>query len=174
MTSPGVSVTWSFDQGVSWFSWLFSDQVNPEPDSDTKKPNEGFATTLTHGSGVRKPSLSTVTYSLPPSANPPNPLKNCNACCGTGASGYFVARGGRGSGGSSGSRSCDRVICSESVPRWLRSTARATVCKCARVCGVIESPRSNTILPLTPPVSGDRRNWLPRTSASREPCKSCT
>src|ERR1700678_2517886 len=81
-TSPGVSKMWSFDQGVSWFSWLFTDQVNPEPDSETRNPKFGFAITLTHGSGVRAPSPRTVTYSRPSCAKPPSPLKNLRDSCG--------------------------------------------------------------------------------------------
>src|SRR6476659_213405 len=86
MASPGGSVTASFDHGVSWFSWLLSDQVYPEPDSETRNPNDGFAMTLVHGCGVRKPSLRTVTYSRPFSAKPPRPLKNLRSSGGSGAS----------------------------------------------------------------------------------------
>src|ERR1700758_4508530 len=100
MASPGTSVRWSFDHGVSWFSWLLSDQVKPDPDSDTRKPNTGLAITLIQGSGVRKPSFRTVTYSLPFAAKPPSPLKNCKACCGTGTSGYLLVRADRAAGGS--------------------------------------------------------------------------
>ena len=35
ITSLGGSLTASFDQPVTWFSWLLTDQVWPEPDSDT-------------------------------------------------------------------------------------------------------------------------------------------
>ena len=32
-------------------AWLLPDQVNPDPVSETRNPNAGFATTLTHGAG---------------------------------------------------------------------------------------------------------------------------
>ena len=44
-----------------------------------RKPNLGFATTLIQGAGVAWPGPSIVTYSLPPAANPPNPLKNSSS-----------------------------------------------------------------------------------------------
>ena len=64
----------------------------PEPDSETRKPNEGFAITLIHGAGVRKPSPRTVTYSRPLSANPPRPLKKSRARWGSGTSRRLAAR----------------------------------------------------------------------------------
>src|SRR3954468_22199426 len=79
IASLGGSRTGSFDQGVSWFSRAFSDHVYPEPLSDARKPNAGFAMTLTHGAGVDWPGPRIVTYSLPPSANPPRPLKNSSS-----------------------------------------------------------------------------------------------
>ncbi len=42
----------SFDRGVSWFSRLLTDHVEPLPSAETWKPNEGLATTFTHGAGV--------------------------------------------------------------------------------------------------------------------------
>src|SRR5213594_186679 len=76
MISPGGSLTGSFDQAVSWFSRLLTDHVYPEPDSETSKPNPGFAITLIHGAGVHRPSSRTVTYSRPSPAKPPRPLKS--------------------------------------------------------------------------------------------------
>src|SRR5208282_6893942 len=75
-TSPGRSVTGSFDHGVSWFSRLFSAHVNPPPSAATWKPNPGLAMTLIHGAGVVCPGPKSVTYSRPSAANPPSPLKN--------------------------------------------------------------------------------------------------
>src|SRR5579864_269618 len=92
MASPGGSVTGSLDQGVSWFSWLLSDHVWPEPDSEARKPKEGFAITLTHGAGVRRPSPRTVTYSRPLSANPPRPLKKSKVGRGSGTSMRLAGR----------------------------------------------------------------------------------
>src|SRR5271169_4307134 len=94
MASPGVSVTGSFDHGVSWFSWLFSDQLWPEPDSETRKPNEGFAITLIQGAGVRRPSPRRVTYSRPLAAKPPSPLGNSTSNWGSGTSKRLPDRGG--------------------------------------------------------------------------------
>src|SRR3990172_11812836 len=102
MASPGVSLTGSFVQGVSLFSRLFTDQLKPEPDSETWKPNSGFATTLIHGAGVHWPLPRTVTYSRPPDANPPRPFQNCRSSAG-GETAACVSRGGR-SGGGTGPR----------------------------------------------------------------------
>src|SRR5580692_1272938 len=99
MASPGGSVTGSLDQGVSWFSWLFSDHVWPEPDSETRNPKEGFAITLIHGAGVRKLSPRTVTYSRPSSANPPRPLEYFRGCWGSGTSVRLAGRVCLGMGG---------------------------------------------------------------------------
>src|SRR5580765_3428067 len=52
IASPGGSATGSLDQGVSWFNWLLPAHVHPDPDSETRNPNEGLATMLTHGAGV--------------------------------------------------------------------------------------------------------------------------
>src|SRR5207247_11455425 len=76
MLSPGGSLTGSFDQALSWFSRLLTDHVYPEPDSETWKPNRGFAITLIHGAGVHRPSRRMTTYSRPSCAKPPRPLKN--------------------------------------------------------------------------------------------------
>src|SRR5580704_4361061 len=116
MASPGGSVTGSLDQGVSWFSWLFSDHVWPEPDSETRNPKEGFAITLIHGAGVRKLSPRTVTYSRPPSANPPRPLNKSRGCCGSGTSARFAGRDCFGMEGTATCARCDRMICSDNVP----------------------------------------------------------
>src|ERR1700728_2778345 len=99
MASPGGSVTGSLDHGVSWFSWLFSDHVWPEPDSETRNPKEGFAIRLIHGAGVRKLSARTVTYSPPSSANPPRPLKKSRGCWGSGTSVRLAGRDCLGMGG---------------------------------------------------------------------------
>src|SRR5579863_7770287 len=107
MASPGGSVTASLDHGVSWFSWLLSDQVEPEPDSETMKPNEGFAMTLIHGSGVRKPAPRTVTYSRPLSAKPPKPLKHSRSSRGSGVSRPLDGPSDRGTA-SAGSRMFQR------------------------------------------------------------------
>src|SRR6266581_8798320 len=127
MASPGGSMTGSLDHGVSWFSRLLSDQVWPEPDSETRKPNEGFAITLTQGAGVRRPSPRTVTYSRPLSAKPPRPLKDSRACCGSGTSRRLAVRDARSIGDATASVRCDRVTCSDNVPRRLSNTDRATV-----------------------------------------------
>ncbi len=47
----------SFDQGVSWFCWLFIAQVKPPPSVDTWKPNDGLAMTLIQGAGVQSVPL---------------------------------------------------------------------------------------------------------------------
>src|SRR6266487_2831452 len=173
MASPDGSDTGSFDHGVSWLSWLLSDQVKPEPDSDTRKPNDGFAITLIHGRGVRRPSPRTVTYSRPFFAKPPSPLKNSRSGTGSGTSRRLPGRSDRGAEGVAASVRCDRVTCSNNVPRLLSSTTRATVCSSVCSCAETSSARKSTILPLTPLVSGERRSWLPCTSASRELCRSC-
>src|SRR6266849_5759531 len=80
--SPGVSLTQSFDQGVSLFSRLFTDQVYPEPDSETWNPNAGFATTLIQGAGVAFPFSRIVTYSRPSGVNPPSPFQNSRSSAG--------------------------------------------------------------------------------------------
>src|ERR1700732_2242906 len=102
------------------------DQVKPEPDSETKKPKDGFAITLTQGSGVRKPSFSTVTYSRPFSAKPPIPLKNWRAGWGNCTSWRLLGRVSRRTQGTD-SRYCDLVICSANVPRRLSRTALAII-----------------------------------------------
>src|SRR6266542_5760352 len=79
IASPEGSLTGSLDQGVNWFNWLLTAQVQPEPDSDTKNPNEELATTLIQGAGVHCRSPRSVTYSRPPSPKPPRPLKNSSS-----------------------------------------------------------------------------------------------
>src|SRR6266511_5474730 len=97
MASPGMSLTGSFDQGVSWFSRLLTDHVYPAPDSETWKPKSEFAITLIHGAGVHRPSPRIVTYSRPSASKPPNPLKSSRVGCGIATSGVnFVAAGRRG------------------------------------------------------------------------------
>src|SRR5712692_7635558 len=102
MASPGGSLTGSFDHGVSLFSRLLTDQVCPEPDSETWKPNTGLAITLIQGAGVCCPSPRTVTYSRPSAAKPPRPLKNSSAGRGPGTSseGRPACLGGGGGGDS--------------------------------------------------------------------------
>ena len=51
---PGGSETGSLLHGVSRFVWLFSDQVNPRPLSETRNPNIGLAITLDQGAGARR------------------------------------------------------------------------------------------------------------------------
>src|SRR5712691_126406 len=97
MASPGVSLTGSFDQGVSWFSRLLTDHVYPAPDSETWKPKPEFAITLIHGAGVHRPSPTIVTYSRPSAAKPPKPLKSSRVGRAIAASCVdFVAEGRRG------------------------------------------------------------------------------
>src|SRR6266702_4498857 len=101
MTSPGGSLTASFDQGVRRFSWLLVDQVKPPPFSVIKKPkSELFAITLDQGAGAHWPSPKTTTYSRPPWAKPPSPLKNESFGRSSAASGYVgdATRGGNGAG----------------------------------------------------------------------------
>ena len=125
IASPGGSLTGSLDQGVNWFCWLLTAQVQPEPDSDTKNPKEGLAITLIQGAGVHCRSPRIVTYSRPSSPNPPRPLKNSSSSCGAGMS-PAGAPEGRGRGGlAAGSRRRRRTICSESVPCRERRTTRA-------------------------------------------------
>src|SRR5689334_2996341 len=129
-------MTWSLDHGVSWFSWLFIDHVNPEPDSETINPKFGFATTLTHGSGVVSLFRRTTTYSRPEFANPPNPLKCCLGGTSKGTSGYCGRRTGAMAETETALSSWRaRLICSASVPRLLSSTTRAAACSCALVLG---------------------------------------
>src|SRR4249920_4151966 len=97
MASLTGSLTGSLDQGVSWFSRLFPDQVYPDPDSETWNPNAGLAITFSHGAGVDWPGPRVVTYSRPPSAKPPSPLKNSSS--GRGSATSFVGGFGRGAGG---------------------------------------------------------------------------
>ena len=119
-------MTGSFDQAVSWFSRLLTDHVYPDPDSETWKPNPGFAITLIHGAGVHCPGPRTVTYSRPAASKPPRPLKNSSARGDSTTAGTGFAASGRRSGGvGAASGRCARVICSASVPRRLDSTARA-------------------------------------------------
>src|SRR6266849_7515725 len=116
MASPGGSLTGSFDHGVSLFSRLLTDQVCPEPDSETWKPNTGLAITLIQGAGVCRSSSSTVTYSRPSAAKPPKPLKNSRAGRGSAprADG-FVTVGRRGGAALAISDPCERAICSAKV-----------------------------------------------------------
>src|SRR5438045_9598372 len=97
MLSPGGSLTASFDQALSWFSRLLTDHVYPEPDSETWKPNRGFAITLIHGAGVHRPSRRMTTYSRPSCAKPPSPVKNSRSGSGFATSGLsFVVKRRRG------------------------------------------------------------------------------
>src|SRR3972149_10981733 len=105
MVSPGGSLTGSFDQGVSWFSRLLTDHVYPEPDSETSKPNPGFAITLIHGAGVHRPSPRTVTYSRPFPSKPPRPLKSSRSgrrVATSGDNGAATGRRGRAGGAAPG------------------------------------------------------------------------
>src|SRR6186713_1272903 len=77
MASPGRSVTGSLLHGVSAFSRLLRDQVNPAPSADTWKPNWRLAMTLIHGAGVGCVAL--IVYSVPRAAKPPRPLKNSSS-----------------------------------------------------------------------------------------------
>src|SRR5262249_31205835 len=138
----------SFDQGVSRFSWLFSDHVNPEPDSVTRKPNDGFATTFDHGAGVYWFSSRTITYSRPSRENPPIPLKKES---------FPVSGGAAGQGGGAGAVEANaagrisaegtRSIWSASVPFEPTSTARAAASREALSSGRIWSARRRKIPP---------------------------
>ena len=82
--------------------------------------------TLIHGAGSQRPASSTVTYSRPSAANPPNPLKNSRSggtATGCGAAPRAATRFGGGAGAVSAS--WRRLSCSASVPRRPTSTARA-------------------------------------------------
>src|SRR5258706_5305437 len=94
MASPDGSPTGSFDHEVSWFSRLLIDHVYPEPDSETWKPKLGFAITLIHGAGVRRPGPRTITYSRPSSAKPPRPLKRSSPGGGIATTGAGFADAG--------------------------------------------------------------------------------
>src|SRR5687767_11249731 len=79
IASAAGSLTASLDHAVKRLAWLFTDQVKPDPVSVTWKPKSPLlATMLDHGAGVHCPSPSAVTYSRPPWANPPNPLKKAS------------------------------------------------------------------------------------------------
>jgi hypothetical protein len=71
-------VTGSFDQGVSWFSRLFSDQTWPLPSRDLKA-EAGIGDHVDPGRRRGLPVRRTMTYSRPSSAKPPVPLKNSSA-----------------------------------------------------------------------------------------------
>src|SRR5713101_1155683 len=79
IVSLGGSLTGSLDHDVNWFSRLLPAQAYPDPDSETRKPSEGLAMTLTHGAGAHCRSPRIVTYSRPPRAKPPRPLKNSSS-----------------------------------------------------------------------------------------------
>src|SRR5712691_1808767 len=118
--SPGVSLTGSFDQGVSLFSRLFADQVYPEPDSETWNPNAGFATTLIQGAGVHCPLPRIVTYSRPSGVNPPRPFQNSSSSAGGDGASPLPRAGRRRCGTGSCLGACSRTTCSDSVPRLAR------------------------------------------------------
>src|SRR3954470_20314726 len=124
MASPGGSHTGSFDQGVSWFSRLLPAHVNPDPDSVTRNPNRGFATTFDQGAGVFSPRPRTVTYSDAFSSNPPSPFQKLVSGRGVGTS-RGGGDGARAAGGRGAGRfGSERTTCSASVP-WLERTTRA-------------------------------------------------
>src|SRR2546426_10442542 len=117
MASPGGSPTGSFDHGVSWFSRLLADQVYPEPDSETWKPNAGFEITLIQGAGVVSSASRNVTYSRPSSAKPPKPFQSSSSGRGSDRSaGCLATAERRGNAGGGASGLCSRVICSARLP----------------------------------------------------------
>ena len=70
--------------------------MKPEPDSETRNPKDGLATTLTHGSGVRKPSFRddhVFTATIREAAEAIEELQS--SACGKRASGDLAARAGR-------------------------------------------------------------------------------
>src|ERR1035437_2791004 len=89
--SLGGSRTGSLDHAVSRFSWLFTDQLQPAPASDTRHPNSALAMTLIHGAGVQRPSRRRMTYSRVAASKPPRPLKNSSALCGAAGAAAAVA-----------------------------------------------------------------------------------
>ena len=143
MLSPGGSLTGSFDQALSWFSRLLTDHVYPEPDSETWKPNRGFAITLIHGAGVHRPSRRMTTYSRPSCAKPPRPLKNSRSGCEFATSGVrFVGERRRRQATGVASDRWARATCSASVPRRLDRTTRATDWSTSRCDAVTRSVRT--------------------------------
>src|SRR6185369_4483838 len=123
-----------FDHGVSWFSRLLPAQVNPEPDSVTRNPKPGFATTLDHGAGVVSSRLRTVTYSDAPASNPPTPFQKSRLGRGGGKS-RRDGGGIRGSGGRGAGRfGMDRTTWSARVAR-LERTIRAAAARASRFSG---------------------------------------
>ena len=76
MASPGVSLTGSFDHGVSWFSRLLTDQRITAALGRNLKAERGLAITFIQGAGVAWSPSRMVTYSRPSLSNPPMPLKN--------------------------------------------------------------------------------------------------
>src|ERR1035437_3256017 len=135
--SLGGSRTGSLDHAVSRFSWLFPDQVQPAPASDTRHPNSALAMTLIHGAGVHRPSRRTMTYSRVAASKPPRPLKNSSdawdstvvAAAAAASTLKTGALGARETGGLKliASGRYARAACSASVPRRLESSTRATL-----------------------------------------------
>ena len=139
MASPGVSKTWSFDQGVSLIFVAiqrpgeararFRDQESEIRIGDDVDPRFGRAQPFAKNNHVFAAIFREAA----------KPLKNCKFRSGRGKSWRLGARGGRSSAGASVSAVCERTICSARVPRRLRSTARATDCKLrARLVGVAD------------------------------------
>src|SRR4030095_9449602 len=85
------SLKGSLANGVNRFSRLFPAQVKAEPELLTIVPNEGFARTFDHGSGVSRSPSSTTTYSRPSRVKPPNPF---SMMVGGAVMGVAAGRGG--------------------------------------------------------------------------------
>ena len=148
----------------------------------TRRPGSrsaGFATTLIQGAGVHCPSPRTVTYSRPPSTNPPSPLKNSNSGRAGGASSgdWAPRRAAAGRGGRARTRTVARASCSASVPCRLRRMARAAVCRASRSGALSRSFRRMKTLPvrlvpLVPRSPTGSSGPAPPARPGAPPCRS--
>ena len=126
MSSPDGSRTASLLHGVSRSRWLFSDQLNPSPLSETTLPKCAFASTLHQGAGGFEPGPMLMTYSRPSALKPPTPLKYARLCGGVAAEPFCAPRRrttGKRSGNVTASEA--RRSCCDSEPAEARSTTRA-------------------------------------------------
>ena len=147
---------------MSRFCWLFSAHVKAEPDSVTRKPNAGFATTLDQGAGVYWFSSSVMTYSRPSWENPPIPLKNASLPVWGGPEEESGA-GGEVETNAGGRISADgmRSIWSASVPFDPTRTARAAASRETLSSGRIWSARRRKIPPDLSTTRGEEAARIP-------------
>ena len=107
--------------------------------------------TFSHGAGVDCPGPRTATYSRPPSAKPPRPLKNSSSGRGAAARSARPAVEPVGAGGRAvRSGRSRRMTWSARLPRRLRRTARAADWRSVRSSAESWSPRRME----TPPRPG--------------------